>query len=87
MSRASQSFEVVASDVRPAVINEHREAMRAPPHDPDNRRIASIERQLLNVGVTEILIIPSRGHALTIDGGWNYVASKALEFVRRFVPA
>jgi pimeloyl-ACP methyl ester carboxylesterase len=48
---------------------------------------ASFERQLLNKGVTEILKIPDRGHALTIDNGWHYVAGKALEFVERFVPA
>lgn len=38
-----------------------------------------------NPGVTEIVEIPNRGHALTIDGGWREVAVKAVEFVRRFV--
>jgi len=28
--------------------------------------------------------MPGRGHALTIDAGWQEVAEKALEFVKRF---
>ncbi|HEV7518805.1 MAG TPA: alpha/beta hydrolase [Thermoanaerobaculia bacterium] len=39
-----------------------------------------------NVGVTEIVEMPNRGHALTIDSGWREVADTALAFVRRFVP-
>jgi non-heme chloroperoxidase len=46
---------------------------------------ASYKRQKRNQGVTEIVEIPNRGHALTIDSGWREVADKALEFVRRFV--
>ncbi len=38
----------------------------------------------MNEGVTEYLEIPGRGHALTIDSGWQEVAEKALAFVRRF---
>jgi len=34
--------------------------------------------------VTEIVKMPGRGHALTIDAGWREVAEKALEFVKRF---
>jgi hypothetical protein len=34
--------------------------------------------------VTEIVKMPGRGHALTIDAGWREVAEKALEFLRRF---
>ena len=34
--------------------------------------------------MTEIVEIPGRGHALTIDSGWREVADKALEFVKRF---
>ncbi|MDB5761660.1 MAG: alpha/beta hydrolase [Herminiimonas sp.] len=45
---------------------------------------ASFKRQQHNKGVTEIVEIPNRGHALTIDSGWREVASKSLEFVRRF---
>jgi non-heme chloroperoxidase len=46
---------------------------------------ASYERQARNPGVTEIIQMPNRGHALTIDNGWRQVAEKALAFVRRFV--
>ena len=38
-----------------------------------------------NPGVTEIVEIPGRGHALTIDSGWREVADTALAFVQRFV--
>jgi len=34
--------------------------------------------------VTEIVKLPGRGHALTIDAGWREVAETALEFVKRF---
>jgi pimeloyl-ACP methyl ester carboxylesterase len=37
-----------------------------------------------NPGLTEIVEIPNRGHALTIDSGWREVATTALEFVKRF---
>jgi non-heme chloroperoxidase len=46
---------------------------------------ASYKRQKRNKGVTEIVEIPNRGHALTIDSGWREVADKALAFVKRFV--
>ncbi|MFF7882667.1 alpha/beta hydrolase [Streptomyces sp. NPDC020794] len=45
---------------------------------------ASYKKQQHNPGVTEITEIPNRGHALTIDHGWQEVADTALEFVRRF---
>ncbi|HWE11354.1 MAG TPA: alpha/beta hydrolase [Solirubrobacteraceae bacterium] len=45
---------------------------------------ASFKRQQHNEGVTEIVEIPNRGHALTIDSGWREVADTALTFVRRF---
>jgi pimeloyl-ACP methyl ester carboxylesterase len=45
---------------------------------------AAYKRQRRNAGVTEIVKMPARGHALTIDHGWREVADKALEFVRRF---
>jgi non-heme chloroperoxidase len=45
---------------------------------------ASFKKQKKNKGVTEIVEISGRGHALTIDSGWREVADKALEFVRRF---
>src|SRR3954467_2974606 len=45
---------------------------------------ASYKRQKRNEGVTEIVMMPGRGHALTIDSRWQEVAEKALEFVNRF---
>jgi pimeloyl-ACP methyl ester carboxylesterase len=45
---------------------------------------ASYKKQQRNEGVTEIIEIPNRGHALTIDSGWREVADKALAFVQRF---
>ncbi|MDB4898618.1 MAG: alpha/beta hydrolase, partial [Gemmatimonadetes bacterium] len=46
---------------------------------------ASYKQQKDNPGVTEIVEMPNRGHALTIDSGWREVADTALAFVRRFV--
>ena len=46
---------------------------------------AAYKRQRRNPGVTEIVKIPNRGHALTIDHGWREVAETALNFVKRFV--
>jgi non-heme chloroperoxidase len=45
---------------------------------------AAYKRQRRNPGVTEIVRIPNRGHALTIDHGWREVAQTALDFVKRF---
>jgi non-heme chloroperoxidase len=45
---------------------------------------ASFQKQKRNAGVTEIVQIPDRGHALTIDSGWRQVATTALEFINRF---
>ena len=45
---------------------------------------AAYKRQKQNEGATEIVKIPGRGHALTIDTGWREVAAIALEFVGRF---
>ena len=45
---------------------------------------ASFKQQRGNKGVTEIVEIKNRGHALTIDSGWREVADKALAFVQRF---
>src|SRR5437660_1648492 len=45
---------------------------------------ASYKRQKRNQGVTEIVEIPNRGHALTIDSGWREVADTALAVVKRF---
>jgi non-heme chloroperoxidase len=46
---------------------------------------ASYRKQQRNPGVTEIIEMPDRGHALTIDNGWREVADTALAFVQRFV--
>jgi pimeloyl-ACP methyl ester carboxylesterase len=46
---------------------------------------AAYKRQRRNPGVTEIVTIPNRGHALTIDSGWREVCDTALAFVKRFV--
>jgi non-heme chloroperoxidase len=48
---------------------------------------ASYKKQKRNTSVTEIVEMPNRGHALTIDSGWREVADKALAFVQRFLPA
>ena len=48
---------------------------------------AAFKRQERNPGITEIKQMPNRGHALTIDHGWQEVAQTALDFVTRFVPA
>ena len=46
---------------------------------------ASYKKQKRNKeSVTEIVKIPNRGHALTIDSGWREVCDRALEFVQRF---
>jgi pimeloyl-ACP methyl ester carboxylesterase len=46
---------------------------------------ASYKKQERNDAVTEILEVPGRGHALTIDSGWREVADTSLNFVKRFV--
>ncbi len=45
---------------------------------------AAYKRQKRNPGETEIVKVPNRGHALTIDHGWREVAKIALDFVKRF---
>ena len=39
--------------------------------------------QSRNPGVTEFVVLPSRGHSLTIDHGWAEVAQTALDFIVR----
>jgi pimeloyl-ACP methyl ester carboxylesterase len=48
---------------------------------------AAYKKQSRNPGVTEIVKIPNRGHALTIDHGWREVAQAALDFVQRSLPS
>jgi pimeloyl-ACP methyl ester carboxylesterase len=45
---------------------------------------AAYKRQRRNPAVTEIMKVPNRGHALTIDHGWREVAQIALDFVKPF---
>ena len=45
---------------------------------------ASYKQQEDNENVTEIVEMPNRGHALTIDSGWREVADTALRFIKRF---
>jgi non-heme chloroperoxidase len=45
---------------------------------------AAYRRQRRNPGVTEIVKMKNRGHALTIDHGWREVAQTALDFIKRF---
>ncbi|GAA2013953.1 alpha/beta hydrolase [Microbacterium ulmi] len=40
--------------------------------------------QSKNPGVTEFVVLPSRGHSLTIDHGWREVADTAISFIERF---
>jgi pimeloyl-ACP methyl ester carboxylesterase len=46
---------------------------------------ASYKRQRHNPGTTEIVKLEGRGHALTIDHGWQDVAGTALAFLTRFL--
>jgi len=39
--------------------------------------------QSKNQGVTEMVVIPNRGHSLTIDHGWVEVAQTSLDFIAR----
>ncbi|WP_327139024.1 alpha/beta hydrolase [Nocardia sp. NBC_01327] len=45
---------------------------------------ATFHLQRKNPGITEFLEIPNRGHALTIDSGWQEVAESSLKFLQRF---
>jgi non-heme chloroperoxidase len=45
---------------------------------------ASYKLEKRNPSPTEIVKLPNRAHALTVDSGWRGVAEKALEFVKRF---
>jgi non-heme chloroperoxidase len=46
---------------------------------------AAFDQERRNPGITEIVRVPERGHALTIDSGWREVAELALGFVKCFV--
>ena len=46
---------------------------------------AAVGEEEANTDETEIVEIPNRGHALTIDRGWREVADRALAPIRHFV--
>ena len=69
---------------RPWPSADHRG--REGPHGARAIAHAAYKRQRRNPGVTEIVKIPNRGHALTIDHGWREVAQTALDFVKRSSP-
>jgi pimeloyl-ACP methyl ester carboxylesterase len=48
---------------------------------------SAYKHQSKNPGVTEFVEIPGRGHALTIDSGWEQVARTALDFITHHAPA
>ena len=45
----------------------------------------SFKQQQRNPGVTEIVEMSNRGHALVVDSGWREVADTSLAFVKRFL--
>jgi len=56
------------------------------PHDhtvPSAIAEAAYKRQQRNPGATEIKELPDRGHALTVDHGWQEVAQTALDFIHQ----
>jgi non-heme chloroperoxidase len=48
---------------------------------------SAYKHQKKNPGATEFVELPNRGHALTIDHGWEEVASAALSFISQHAPA
>jgi non-heme chloroperoxidase len=88
-------FQAAAANINPwteakvNTINPERGALLIISGEKDNTvpwaiANASYKRQKRNPGVTEIVEMKGRGHALTIDSGWQEVADTALAFVKRF---
>src|SRR3954470_23676344 len=48
---------------------------------------SAYKHQSKNPGTTEFVEIPNRGHALTIDSGWEEVARTALDFIAKHAPS
>jgi non-heme chloroperoxidase len=48
---------------------------------------SAYKHQSKNPGITEFVEMPNRGHALTIDSGWEEVARTALDFITEHAPA
>ena len=46
---------------------------------------SSFKHEEDNDGITEIVEMADRGHAMTIDDNWQEIAETALKFVERFV--
>jgi non-heme chloroperoxidase len=89
-------FQAAAANLNPwteaavDVENPHRGPLLIIDGEKDNTvpwaiANASFHQQQKNPGVTEIVMIPNRGHALTIDSGWREVADTALAFIKRCV--
>jgi hypothetical protein len=49
------------------------------------RANASFKPEQHNVGLTEIVEMPNRGHALVVDSGRREVADTAVAFIKRFI--
>lgn len=93
---AEPLFQAVASNLNPwteaqvDTENPHRGPLLIMSGEKDHTvpgalTNAAYKLQSRNDGVTEIVEMPGRGHALTIDHGWREVAETARAFVRRFV--
>jgi hypothetical protein len=54
-------------------------------NDPAALANCAYKHRQHNSGVTDIVEIPDREHALTIDNGWRAVEDSALALVKRFV--
>jgi pimeloyl-ACP methyl ester carboxylesterase len=67
--------------------------VRVDTHNPDRGPMLIIsakapleQQERYNPAVTEFVVLPDRGHALTIDTGWREICDTALDFVERFTP-
>ena len=95
MPQRSNASALVSLRLKPsfAVAGEARPTSRWSGQEPPQTRRglahqtpianAVYKRQQRNPGVTEIVKVPNRGHAPTIDHGWREVAQTALDFVNR----
>jgi non-heme chloroperoxidase len=93
---AEPLFQAVASNINPwtevkvDTHNPNRGPLLITSGEKDHTvpwALANAAYKLQSEGdaVTEIVTLPGRGHALTIDHGWQEVAEIARAFVRRFV--
>ncbi len=88
-------FQAAAANLNPWTeakadyLNPERGPMLIMASDRDNTAPTAIQKaaydlQQRNPGVTEFVELPDRGHALTIDSGWELVARTSLDFIKRF---